>query len=295
MNLHSLQLYCDIIDSQSFTVAAERNYISQSAVSQRMRALERELGQTLIDRGRGAGRATPTEAGRALYEGARLLLNDAMALEARVRAHSGEVTGTIRVATVYSVGLHAMPPRLRPFLANWPLVTVHLEYSRTGKIYEDVLSSAVDVGIVACPEPRAGLVCEPFADENMVVICAPEHPFSRAEVVTFADLATERFIAFADDIPTRKLIDAKLRAAAVRPLIASAYDNIETIKNLVEIGSGVAIVPEDTVRQEVRDGRLVAKPLAPTEAFRRPAGMLMRKNRTLPPAVAAFVKSMCSG
>jgi Transcriptional regulator len=292
MDLSSLQIFCDLIDTQSFTVAADRSFISQSAVSQRMRALERRLGQTLVDRGRGAGRATPTEAGRLLYEGAKALLADAAELEARVKGLSDEVSGTIRVATVYSVGLHAMPERLKTFLAAWPRVRVHLEYSLTGKVYEDVVSGAVDVGIVACAEERPGIETAPFADEQMVVLCSPEHPLASRSEVSLADLQNERFIGFADDIPTRKLIDAHLRAAGVRARVVSAYDNIETIKNLVEIGTGISIVPDDTVRQEVRDGRLVALPLQPGDAFRRPAGMLLRKNRTLRPAVAAFVNAM---
>jgi DNA-binding transcriptional LysR family regulator len=292
MDFSSLQIFCDLVDTQSFTVAAGRNFVSQSAVSQRMRALEQRLGQTLIDRGRGTGRATPTEAGRILYEGARSLIAEAAELEARVRGLSGEVSGTIRVATVYSVGLHTMPERLKVFLAAWPQVKVHLEYSLTGKIYEDVQSGAVDVGIVACPDSRAGIDAVPFADEQMVVVCSPEHPLAGRASVHLSDLQDERFIAFSDDFPTRRLIDSHLRLAGARPQVVSAYDNIETIKNLVEIGSGIAVLPEDTVKQEVRGRRLVAVPIAADDAFRRPAGMLLRKNRTPRPAVAAFVRAM---
>ena len=292
MDLSALRVFCDLIETQSFTTAAERNLVSQSAVSQRMRELERQLGQPLIDRGKGRGRATPTDAGRVLYDGARVLLNEAAELEAHVRGLSGDVSGTIRVATVYSVGLHTMPGRLKPFLATWPRVNVQLEYSRTGKIYEDVAVGTVDVGIVACPDHRSGIDVVPFADERMVLICAPEHRFAGRDEIPLADLQTERFIAFSDDIPTRKLIDDHLRQAGVHAHVVSAYDNVETIKNLVEIGSGVAMVPEDTVRQEVRDGRLTAIPPACDQAFHRPAGMLLRKNRPLRPAVSAFVEAM---
>src|SRR5947209_3731335 len=103
MNFTTLQIFCDMVDTLSFTAAAERNFVSQSAVSQRIRELEHKLGQPLIDRGKGRGRAAPTEAGWTLYQGARQLLNEADELESRVRGMSGEVCGTIRVATVYSV------------------------------------------------------------------------------------------------------------------------------------------------------------------------------------------------
>src|SRR2546421_7320336 len=176
MNLSSLKLLCDLVETESFTLAAERNFVSQSAVSQRIRALEREYGQVFLERGKGRGPAVPTEAGRFLYEGAKPLLAEADALESRLRGLSDEIAGTVRVATVYSVGLHALPPRLKPFLAAHPTVQVHLEYSQTGKVYQDVLAAAVDVGIVACPAPRPGIEIVPFRAEEMVVVCAPENP-----------------------------------------------------------------------------------------------------------------------
>ncbi len=305
MDLEALKLFCDVVDCGSFTAAAQRNYVTQPAASQRIQSLERRLGQVLIERGQGKGRVCPTEAGAALYEGARALLREAEELEARVCGLSDEVAGTVRVATVYSVGLHALPGRLKPFLAAHPRVNVHLEYSRTDKVYQDVVSGAMDVGIVACPSPRSGVEVVPFGEEEMVVICAPEHRFgervsrgdaegARRELprLPLRGLEGEAFIAFADEIPTRKLTDERLRAAGVHVRIAASFDNIETIKNLVEIGSGVALVPEDTVRQEVREGALVAIPLAPADSFRRPVGILLKRTRTRRAAVRAFVEAM---
>ncbi len=242
MDMAALKLFCDLVETGSFTRAAERNFVSQSAVSQRLRALEHEYGQVLLDRGKGKGRVVPTEAGRILYEGGKALLAEAEELEARLRGLSEEIAGTVRVATVYSVGLHALPGRLKPFLAAHPKVNVHLEYSQTAKVYQDVLSGAVDVGIVACPTERSGVEIVPFGDEEMVVVC----------------------------------------------------DNIETIKNLVEIGSGVALLPADTVRREVREGLLASVPLAPSDSFRRPEGLLVKKAGVRRAAVRAFIAAMCS-
>lgn len=292
MELTALQIFCDLVETRSFSRAAEHNFISQSAVSQRVRSLERTLGQTLLERTRGKGAVTPTEAGRLLYEGAKALLRDASELDARIRGLSEEVIGTIRVATVYSVGLHTLPGRLKPFLSAHPGVNVHLEYSRTDHVYRHVLSGAVDVGIVACPHPRAGIEVLPFADEAMVLVCAPEHPFARRKYVALRDLEGEPFIAFADEIPTRRLIDGRLRAAQVSVRTVMALDNIETIKNLVEIGSGVTLAPENTVQQTVRDGALAMTPLHPDDAFRRPAGLLVKSAGARRAAVRAFLEAM---
>jgi LysR family transcriptional regulator, transcriptional activator of the cysJI operon len=294
MDLTALQLYCDLVETQSFSRAAERNFVSQSAASQRLRALEHEFGQVLIERAKGKGRVTPTEAGRVLYEGAKSLLREAAELEARVRGLSDEIAGTVRVATVYSVGLHALPGRLKPFLTAFPKVKLNLEYSQTGKIYQDVLAGVVDVGIVAVPKERVGIEIFPFGDEAMVLICAPEHPLAKEKALPLRQLEGQPFIAFSDDIPTSGLIEEHLRAAGVKVRTVAAFDNIETIKNLVEINSGVALVPEGTVRQEVREGNLVVVSLVSEEAFRRPTGMLVKQAGPRRAAVRAFVEAMCA-
>src|SRR5579884_2801414 len=263
MDMAALKLFCDLVETGSFTRAAERNFVSQSAVSQRLRALEHEYGQVLLDRGKGRGRVVPTEAGRILYEGGKALLAEAEELEARLRGLSEEIAGTVRVATVSSVGLHVLP-------------------------------GAVDVGIVACATERSGVEIVPFGDEEMVVVCAPEHPFAQESKLRLAQLEGQPFIAFADDIPTRHLVDERLRAAGAKVHILMAFDNIETIKNLVEIGSGVALLPADTVRREVREGLLASVPLAPSDSFRRPEGLLVKKAGVRRAAVRAFIAAMCS-
>jgi DNA-binding transcriptional LysR family regulator len=292
LELTTLRLFCDLVETASFSRTAERQFVSQPAVSQKLRALEREVGQQLLERGRGKKRITPTEAGNVLYQGALPLLREAEELEARLRGLSEEIAGTVRVATVYSVGLHALPGRLKPFLAQHPRIHVHLEYSQTTKIYQDVLSGAVDVGIVACPTARGGIEVIPFGEEAITLICAPEHPFATRTAIDLADLEGAPFIGFADDIPTRKLIDEHLKRAGVKVRLVNAFDNIETIKNLVEIGSGVALVPEDTARQEARSGELALVPLSPSSAFLRPAGLLVKRSQSRRAAVRVFIASV---
>ena len=292
LEFNSLRLFCDLVETASFSRTAERHFVSQSAVSQKLRALERSVGQALLERGRGKTRVTATHAGSVLYQGAVPLLRAAEELEDSIKGMSDEIAGTVSVATVYSVGLHALPGRLKPFLALYPGVNVHLEYSQTTKIYQDVLSGAVDVGIVACPTARAGIEVIPFGEEAMSLICAPEHPFAKRSEIALTDLEGLPFIAFADDIPTRRLIDERLRRAGVKVRLVNAFDNIETIKNLVEIGSGVALVPEDTARQEVRAGDLAMVSLSSAWAFQRPAGLLIKRAASHRAAVREFIRSV---
>lgn len=292
MDFQTLRHFVDIVETGSFSRAAERNCTTQSAVSQRIKVLELELQLELLLRGQGKGRVIPTPAGKILYQSAVSLLDDIEALKNRMRNLSTEVVGTVRVATVYSVGLHALPLRLKPFLARHPQVIVHLEYSQTAKVYLDVLDGRVDVGIVACPAQRPGIEIVPFSMEKMTLICAPEHPFANLAEVRLSQLNGIPFVGFASTIPTRSLVDEQLNLRGIQPYMASEFDNIETIKNLVEIGSGVSIVPEGTVRQEVREGTLAMVHLAEQDVFLRPVGILLKQEITHRVAIRSFVEAM---
>src|SRR5947209_14160857 len=177
-DLVALQVFCRIVETGSFSETAEACYLSQSAVSQRVRALERHYGRVLLERGRGRVGAELTEAGQALYEGAREILDRIEAIETRLRELDGEVSGTIRLATVYSVGLHSLPPYLSRFIARYPQVNVHLEYARTNRIVEMLRARRIDLGIIAYPEADRVVEVIPFAREPMVCIGPPDHPFA---------------------------------------------------------------------------------------------------------------------
>jgi len=300
MDLESLRIFVDLAETKSFSKTAARNFVSQSAVSQRIRALEIDLGHTLVERGKGRPGATFTDAGLRLLTGGRDLLERADALRREMAALGDEVSGTLRVATVYTIGLHALPPALSAFLAEYPQVNLHLEYLRTDRIYEALLTGAIDLGIVALPQPRPKIEIIPLHEEPMVLILPPTHPLAarasgggddQAPAIALSELQGLPFIAFDHDIPTRKMTDDLLQTRGVSVNIVQAFDNIETIKRVVEIGPGIAIVPYPTIRREVRDGTLVARPLA-GENFTRPTGILLKKGRVPGNALRRFIETL---
>jgi DNA-binding transcriptional LysR family regulator len=279
----------DLAETGSFSKTADRCYMSQSAVSQRIRALELEFGQVLVERGKGRPGAQFTEAGKLLLEGSREIVARADTLKREIAELGDNVGGTLRVATVYSIGLHALTPALRRFLADFPQVNLHLEYLRTDRIYEALSSSAIDCGIVALPRERPHIDVLPLADENMMMILPPGHPLSTLKEIPLSELDGLPFIAFDPDIPTRTLIDNLLKSHNVSVDVMQAYDNIETIKQVVEIGMGVSIVPEPTVRREIRDGILIGRPFAGIHLV-RPTGILLRRGRTRSRALRQFLR-----
>ena len=156
MHVETLKTFCDLVETGSLSRAARLNLVSQSAVSQQLRALEQRYGGRLIDRAPRIG-ARPTELGRLLYEEIKPFLERLTALEQRMRARPGVVAGTVRGATVYSVGLHTLPPVIKRCLADHPKVSVQLSYRRTDEVYAACLAGDVDFGIVAVPARRPPL------------------------------------------------------------------------------------------------------------------------------------------
>src|SRR5947209_2846110 len=149
MQIETLKIFCDLVETRSFSQAAERNFVTQSAVSQQVRGLEAKFKRRLLERVRGRRELHLTQAGEAFYQASREVLEAYANLEEGMRQLAGTVGGTVRVATVYSVGLHELPPVVRQFMALYPKAKIDLEYSRTTRVVRDVVSGAVDIGVVA--------------------------------------------------------------------------------------------------------------------------------------------------
>lgn len=289
MQIETLKVYCDLVETESFSQAAERNFITQSAVSQQVRALEEKFKRRLLERVRGRREMRLTQAGEAFYHASREVLRAYGQLEESMRTLTGTVSGTVRVATVYSVGLHELPPSVREFMSLYPQAKIDLEYSRTTRVVRDVLGGAVELGVVAFPEKKRGLEVVPLRDDRLVLICPPAHPFARRKKLRAEDLRDKDFVHFERDIPTRRAIDRILRAHGVSVRRVAEFDNIETIKRAVEVGLGLAIVPRLSVLDEQRSGQLAVIPLAEPE-WTRTVGVIYRSDRALGSAAQKFIE-----
>jgi DNA-binding transcriptional LysR family regulator len=292
MHIETLKTFCDLIETGSFSKAATLNFISQSAVSQQIQQLERRFDQQLIERGRRRG-IVPTEAGRLLYLESKEILERFRAVEQSLRANSDVVTGTIRVATVYSVGLHELPSYIKLFIKEHPQVKVHIEYSRTDKIYEACLNNTIDFGIVALPLRQPNLAIIPFREDKLVVVCNPNHKLAERRRVSIKQLEGEDFIAFERDIPTRKTIDRILKQHRVSVNYMMEFDNIETIKRSLEVGIGISILPETALVYEVKNGLLSALDFK-EGTFTRSIGIIHRKGKVFSAAARQLVQLLTS-
>src|SRR3954471_17246897 len=176
MQLESLKMFCDVVETGSFSRAAQLNHVTQSAVSQQIRALETRYEQRLLSRS--ARQVTPTTAGERLFRGCKEILSRFSEVEQEIREQSAEVVGTTNVSTIYSVGLHELQNIQRQLLKAHPKVNMRLSYRRSDQVYDDVILGAAEIVIVAYPQARAGVDVIEFRDDKLAVICAPNHPFA---------------------------------------------------------------------------------------------------------------------
>ena len=289
MQIESLKVFCDLAETESFTQAARINQVTQSAVSQQISSLERIFKALLIERSKKRFRLT--REGQALYDYSKQMIRTYEGLQGRLQETRELISGTIRLATIYSIGLHDLPAYLKTFLKAYPAVNVHVEYRRANQVYEDVIGNVVDLGLVAYPARDAKLEIYPLRQDTLVLICHPQHLLAKSKNVRLKALSGQKFIGFEPDIPTRKALDKILKEHSVQVRHVMEFDNIETVKRAVEIDAGVAVVPQGTVLQEVSRQTLAQVSLEDGQ-FHRPLAAIYKKSKVLSPAIKEFLAAI---
>ncbi len=291
MNIETLRIFCDVVRHQSFSRGAACNNVSQSAATQSVHRVEKHFGARLVDRSKRP--FVLTLEGQACHEGFREVLELYDTVDAQVRSLQMEIAGTVRVAAIYSVGLHDMSRRMQEFMRRYPKAKVQLEYLGPTKVYDAVQNAEVDLGIVSYPVESAEIKMIPLRSEDMVLVCPPRHPLANEHEVEVAQIKDAEFIGFSRDLIIRKEIDRYLRKQNVSVRMTMEFDNIETIKQAVEIGSGISILPEPTVMRETKAGSLSSVPIT-DRPLRRPVGIVHRQRKIFTPTAVKFIELLQS-
>jgi DNA-binding transcriptional LysR family regulator len=287
MQIEALKIYSDVVRFHSFSRGAAENGVLQSSASQAVQNIEETLGVTLIDRS-----CRPwelTDEGKRFYEGCREVLekfDDVVASVRRARANGNSI---IRVAAIYSVNMRDMTQKVQEFQRLHPGAKVEVEYAHPARVLERVLSDEVELGIISYPDERRGLAVLPWHEQEMVLVCPPQHRLAKLKSVDVKQLRDEILVGFDADLVIAKKIDRFFKDCGIDPHIAVRFDNIEAAKRAVEAGSGVAILPKPTLEHELQLGTLAAVSLAGCN-FTRPLGIIHRKGRKLYPNTEAFIE-----
>lgn len=291
MAQESLKLFRDIAQTRSFSRGASLNGVSQSAASQQVQELEHELGIELLDRS--TRPLVVTAAGHLYSDYCRDVLRRREEFHVALDLMKQEVEGTVRIASIYSVGLSEMVQLEQEFGRRRPEAKLEVEYLRPEKVYSSVLSDSADLGLVSYPEPSREITVIPWRQEEMVVASSPYHPLAqRGGILAPADLQGVDFIGFDDDLPISREIDRFLRGQGIEVNVALHFDNIQMIKEAVIHRVGVSIMPARIMNDEIAQGRLVAIPIAAPELY-RPLGIIHRKKKRFYPVAQAFLELLC--
>jgi DNA-binding transcriptional LysR family regulator len=248
--------------------------------------MERAFKSLLVERSKKQFRLTPE--GEVLYDYGKQILQLYSSLDSKLLELKDVISGSIRVATIYSIGLHDLPPYIKKFMKSYPTVNIHVEYRNVNQVYEDILSNTVDLGLIAYPIRDSKLETVPLRKEPLVLVCHPQHRFTKEKSIKLKSLNGQKVISFEPDTPTRKALDKILKQHGVEVEHVMEFDNVETVKRAVEIDAGISIVPQGTVVQEIDKGTLATVAIADGEFF-RPLAAIYKKNRVLSPAMKQFL------
>jgi DNA-binding transcriptional LysR family regulator len=260
--------------------------VSQSAASQHVQEVERRLTVSLFDRSKRPLALTP--AGKLYADFCRDVLRREEEFGLVLEALKSDVEGTVRVASIYSIGLSEMSRLQEEFAARYPTTNLQVEFMRPDKIYDAVRDDTADLGLLSYPESSREIAAIPWRDEEMQVAVPPSHRLAAQVDVVPTDLNGENFIGFDEDLSIRRELDRFLRAHGIAVNLVMHFDNIQMIKEAVALGSGLSILPARTMQAEIEQGRLVAVRLDAPELV-RPVGIVHRKRKKLNRASQAFL------
>ncbi|MGW2133811.1 LysR family transcriptional regulator [Streptomyces coelicoflavus] len=249
MELQQMRYVLAVAESMSFTRAAERCHVVQSALSHQVARLEQELGARLFERTTRRVRLTP--AGEAFLPAARQCLAAAERAADEVAAAVGEVRGQLRVGVISSVAAVDVPRALRDFRERYPKVRVSLRVSPSEELVERVKEGDVQVAFLGLPTTARpqGVEAHVVGRDRLVVVVSPDHPLAGGGPVDLRRLAEETFVDLPAKTAGRAQSDLAFSAAGLTRDVAFEVTNTHFLARLVGQGLGVAMLPSAYVPQ----------------------------------------------
>lgn len=291
MHLEVLKYFCDVFRFRNFSKAAQYNKVSQSAVSQAVQQLEKELDSKLVDRS--TRPLSITAKGQLCYKTFNRILDEYDSLREEIREKKDDQGLQIKVAVIYSVGLSHMNYFIDIFKQKYPAIEIKLFYLHPDQVYHYVESGQVDLGVLSFPVNSREFEVLPWKKENMLLACSPQHKFAQKKFISIQELDGLSYIAFDSGLRIRAEVDAFFAKRNVFPQVSLEFDNIESIKRAVETGAGVALLPEPTLSREIAEGRLMARVLKDATLY-RPLGIIRRYGKKSSREVSDFIELLQS-
>ncbi len=249
-NLFFIKTFVSVAQTGSFRLAAERNHITQPAVSQHIRSLEQRLNCVLLERS--SKKVVLTPAGQIFMTYALLILENYETARSKIADIDNQDSGMIHIVSIYTMGLYLLKSVMQHLLKNHPNINFQLEYVQHDAIYEIIKNGQADFGLVAFPKETPSCTHKVFTEERLVLVQSRRHPFFKKRTIDLNDLEGIKFVSLGSQTPTGKAIHRFFEKQGAALNVVKEDNNIETIKNSVDVGMGCAILPKSTVAQEVK-------------------------------------------
>ena len=259
MNLHHLRIFYTVAQRRSITAAAGDLLLSQPAVSLQLKALEKELGVSLFERG--GRKLRLTQAGEVLYRSAVSILHAKDEAERAITELRDGTKGRLILGAGTTGGMYVLPRIVQAYKGSWPETEIVFHIGTTDQILEKLLQNVLDMGMAGGPIEDRRFVVEPICTDELVLIAAPSHPIASLGKVTLKDLGGVPFVVPETGSRTRQLVERKLREAGVPLKIAMQLPGTEGVKKAVEAGLGIGMVSRYAVETECLAGVLRLVPL----------------------------------
>jgi LysR family cyn operon transcriptional activator len=288
MELRLLRTFKAVAEAGSFTHAASRVHLTQSAVCVHIRQLEEELGSPLFLRVN--KKLYLTEVGRALLLHAETILRAHDEAKAELTSIGEPSHGRLHIGVASTaITVHPLPEILSEIKRKYSMLDFLVIGETSERIIEQILTGSLDAGLVSLPVEESDVLTETLRSDRLVAVMSPQHKLARARSVTTEEISAEPLILGEHGGNTRRLIDLFFEKSGLEPKIIMELQRTEAIIKMVELGFGVTILPQAAVHASIVSGRLRALAVRALNV-RWEFGVAYLKSEYRPPALESFLQ-----
>lgn len=292
MDIHRLEVFCKVVELQSFTKAAEASFLTQPTISEHIRMLEEMTGERLLDR---FGREVmPTPAGRILYKYARQLIQIRDEALQALKRYKGVLSGHLSIGASTIPGTYILPVLIGSFKAAFPSIRITLKISSSGQIVEKILDGTLEAGLIGAKWSDRRIVMEEAFSDELVLAVPSRHPWATRGSVPLEELADEPFILRERGSGTRIVTFQAFEGAGFDPSRlkpVAEMGSTEAVRQGVKAGIGVSVLSAQAVADDLEHGTLATVPMEGLRIL-RPFYLVQRKNRQSSPLCTAFLEHL---
>ena len=286
MKLRQLQYLVAIVQEANFTRASEKVFVSQSALSQQIQALEQEVGTVLLDRSRRGVR--PTAAGEILYRHAQRIFLELEQAETAIHELEGLQRGELHVGVVQTVNDYLMPLLASAFAEQHPQIKLLVDELPTEAIEKGLEQGKLQVGLGFLPSSSQGIKVQPLLEEQLVLVVRDDHPLAQNTYSTVTSLDQLPMVMLSNTFCTRRLWEESARLTPAQPRVVMEMNTVSSILAVVENSSLATVLPRMTFTQKMSDRLVAVELIEPTPS--RQVGLMWHRENYLCSASRVFLE-----